>query len=92
MPSPGSSRAAVWRASKLWIYEVVRLTKERKPYLEALLQFTGSRARIAAIRAPPFLVERQLAERVAPMLKGVRMSRTRLIASAAILVVGIYCV
>jgi hypothetical protein len=61
--------------------EVVRLTKARKPYLEALLQFTACRARIAAIPAPPFLVERQLAERVALMLKEVRMSRTRLIAS-----------
>jgi beta-lactamase regulating signal transducer with metallopeptidase domain len=62
--------------------EVVKLTKARKPYLEALLQFTVSRARIAAIPAPPFLVERQLAERVALMLEEVRMSRTRLIASS----------
>lgn len=61
--------------------EVVRLTKARKPYLEALLEFTAGRARIAAIPAPPFLAERQLAERVALMLKEVRMSRTRLIAS-----------
>jgi beta-lactamase regulating signal transducer with metallopeptidase domain len=61
--------------------EVVRVTNARKPYLEALLQFTAGRARIAAIPAPPFLVERQLAERVALMLKEVRMSRTRLIAS-----------
>ena len=61
--------------------EVVRLTNARKPYLEALLAFTTSRARAAAIPAPPFLVERQLAERVALMLKEVRMSRTRLIAS-----------
>jgi beta-lactamase regulating signal transducer with metallopeptidase domain len=61
--------------------EVVRLTNARKPYLQALLAFTTSRARAAAIPAPPFLVERQLAERVALMLKEVRMSRTRLIAS-----------
>jgi beta-lactamase regulating signal transducer with metallopeptidase domain len=61
--------------------EVVRLTKARKPYLEALLEFTIGRARASAISAPPFLVERQLAERVALMLKEVRMSRTRLIAS-----------
>ncbi len=61
--------------------EVVRLTQERKPYLEALLEFATSRTRTAAIPAPPFLVERQLAERVALMLKEVRMSRTRLIAS-----------
>jgi len=61
--------------------EVVRLTQERKPYLEALLEFAAGRSRTAAIPAPPFLVERQLAERVALMLKEVRMSRTRLIAS-----------
>jgi beta-lactamase regulating signal transducer with metallopeptidase domain len=61
--------------------EVVRLTHERKPYLEALLEFAAGPSRIAAIPAPPFLVERQLPERVALMLKEVRMSRTRLIAS-----------
>jgi TonB family protein len=61
--------------------EVVRLTDARKPYLEALLEFTNCRALTTAIPAPPFLVERQLAERVALMLKEVRMSRTRLIAS-----------
>lgn len=62
-------------------FEVVRLTKARKPYLQALLEFATSRACTAAIPAPLFLVERQLAERVALMLKEVRMSRTRLIAS-----------
>ena len=61
--------------------EVVALTKARKPYLEALLQFAAGRAYLTTIPAPPFLVERQLAERVALMLKEVRMSRTRLIAS-----------
>jgi beta-lactamase regulating signal transducer with metallopeptidase domain len=61
--------------------EVIRLTQERKPYLEALLEFASGRSRTAPIPAPPFLVERQLPERVALMLKEVRMSRTRLIAS-----------
>jgi beta-lactamase regulating signal transducer with metallopeptidase domain len=61
--------------------EVVRLTDARKTYLEALLAFTVGRSPAAPIPAPPFLVERQLAERVALMLKEVRMSRTRLIAS-----------
>ena len=65
--------------------QVVRLTQARKPYLEALLEFTAGRARFAAIPAPPFLVERQLAERVALMLKEVRMSRTRLIASLTVI-------
>src|SRR5580704_7128147 len=61
--------------------EVVRLTKERKPYLEALLAFATGRSRTPPIAAPPFLVERQLAERVALMLQEAPMSRTRLIAS-----------
>jgi beta-lactamase regulating signal transducer with metallopeptidase domain len=61
--------------------QVVGLTEARKTYLEALLEFTASRARAVAIPAPPFLGERQLAERVALMLKEVRMSRKRLIAS-----------
>jgi beta-lactamase regulating signal transducer with metallopeptidase domain len=61
--------------------EVVKLTNARKPYLEALLAFTNARASISAVPAPPFLAERQLAERVALMLKEVRMSRTRLVAS-----------
>jgi beta-lactamase regulating signal transducer with metallopeptidase domain len=61
--------------------EVVQLTNGRKPYLEALLECASGRAHAAAILAPPFLVERQLAERVALMLKEVRMSRTRLIVS-----------
>jgi beta-lactamase regulating signal transducer with metallopeptidase domain len=61
--------------------EVVKLTNARKPYLEALLAFTNAGASFSAVPAPPFLAERQLAERVALMLKEVRMSRTRLIAS-----------
>ena len=61
--------------------EVVRLTSARKPYLEALLEFTNARAPIAAVPAPPFLAESQLVERVALMLKEVRMSRARLSAS-----------
>ncbi len=61
--------------------EVIELTNARKAYLQALLEFTAGRVPAAPIPAPPFLVERQLAERVALMLKEVRMSRTRLIAS-----------
>lgn len=64
-------------------YEVVRLTKSPKPYVEALLEFTNGRT--AAIPAPPFLVERQLAQRVALMLKEVRMSRARLISSLTVI-------
>lgn len=61
--------------------EVVRLTQARKPYLEALMEFASGRASAAPIPAPPFLAERQLVERVSLMLKEVRMSRTKLIAS-----------
>ena len=60
--------------------EVVMLTNARKTYLEALLAFTAGRTR-AAIPAPPFLAERQLSDRIALMLKEVRMSRKRLIVS-----------
>lgn len=65
--------------------EVVNLTQARKPYLEALLEFTNSRSSITAIPAPPFLAERQLVERVSLMLKEVRMSRRRLIASLTVI-------
>jgi beta-lactamase regulating signal transducer with metallopeptidase domain len=61
--------------------EVIRLTQERKPYLEALLEFATGRSRTAPIPAPPFLAERQLPERIALMLKEVPVSRTRLIVS-----------
>ena len=61
--------------------EVVRLTGARKTYLQALLEFTGTPGRAVAIPAPPFLAERQVVERVALMLKEVRMSRTRMIVS-----------
>jgi beta-lactamase regulating signal transducer with metallopeptidase domain len=74
--------------------EVVRLTNARKAYLEALLEFTVGRTRIAAIPAPPFLAERQLVERITLMLKEVRMSRTRLIVSltASSLCIGLAAV
>jgi len=61
--------------------EVVSLTRARKPYLQALLEFAAGRRRIAAIPAPPFLIEREFVERVALMLKEDRMSRNKLLAS-----------
>ncbi|HEX8836108.1 MAG TPA: efflux RND transporter periplasmic adaptor subunit [Candidatus Acidoferrum sp.] len=60
--------------------EVVKLTNARKTYLEALLEFTNSRSSLAAIPAPLFLVER-----VVLMLKEVRMSQRRLIASLTLI-------
>ncbi|HUC53602.1 MAG TPA: M56 family metallopeptidase [Candidatus Cybelea sp.] len=65
--------------------EVIRLTNARRAYLQALLEFTAGQTRIAAIPAPPFLAERQLVERISIMLKEVRMSRGRLLASFAVI-------
>ena len=65
--------------------EVVGLTNARKTYLEALLEFTNGRGRIAAIPAPPFLAERQLVERIALMVKEVRMSRRKLMISSLVI-------
>jgi beta-lactamase regulating signal transducer with metallopeptidase domain len=65
--------------------EVIRLTNARKAYLEALLVFTAGQTRIAAILAPPFLAERQLVERISLMLKEVRMSRGKLVASLGVI-------
>jgi TonB family protein len=63
--------------------EVVALTGARKPYLHALLEIaTASRA--MPVPAPLFLVESQLARRVASLAKEVRMSKPRLIASLVI--------
>jgi beta-lactamase regulating signal transducer with metallopeptidase domain len=65
--------------------EVVKLTNARKTYLEALLEFTNRRSSLATVPAPPFLAERQLVERVVLMLKEVRMSQRRLIASLTLI-------
>ncbi|MGH9734623.1 MAG: M56 family metallopeptidase [Candidatus Acidiferrales bacterium] len=66
--------------------QVIGLTGARKTYLKALLEFTPGRSRLAAVPAPPFLGEHQLAERVSLMLKEVRMSRTRLVVSLSAVV------
>ena len=63
--------------------EVVALTCARKPYLHALLEIAGM-PRARTLPAPLFLVESQLARRVALLVKEVRMSKPRLIASLAI--------
>jgi beta-lactamase regulating signal transducer with metallopeptidase domain len=61
--------------------EVVRLTQAQRPYVQALLEFTNAHVSTASIPAPPFLAECQLVERVALLLKEVRMSRRKLISS-----------
>jgi len=63
--------------------EVVVLTGARKPYLHALLEVAAA-PRALPVPAPLFLVESQLARRVALLVKEVRMSKPRLIASLAI--------
>jgi len=63
--------------------EVVALTGARKPYLHALLEIAAA-PRAMTLPAPLFLVESQLARRVASLVKEVRMSKPRLIASLVI--------
>jgi hypothetical protein len=63
--------------------EVVVLTGARKPYLHALLEIAAA-PRAMTLPAPLFLVESQLARRVALLVKEVRMSKPRLIASLVI--------
>jgi TonB family protein len=88
-------RAFLWfHPAILWLIARVRLAREqvvdlevlqllgaRQPYMEALFEMAAGRALAAAVPAPPFLAEHQLAERVALMLKEVSMSKSRLIAS-----------
>ncbi len=66
--------------------QVVTLTEARKPYLHALLEIAAA-PRAMTLPAPLFLVESQLARRVALLVKEVRMSKPRLIASLAIALV-----
>ena len=63
--------------------EVVALTGARKPYLHALLEIAGV-SRAMPGPAPLFLIESQLAQRVAALVKEVRMSKPKLIASLVI--------
>jgi len=63
--------------------DVVALRGARKPYLHALLEIAGM-PRATALPGPLFLVENQLARRVALLVKEVRMSKPRLIASLVI--------
>jgi TonB family protein len=63
--------------------EVVALAGARKSYLHALLEIAAA-PRAITLPAPLLLVESQLTRRVASMVKEVRMSKPRLIASLAI--------
>ena len=65
--------------------EVVALTGARKPYLQALLEIAAA-PRLPPVPAPLFLTESQLARRVAALVKEVRMSKPRIIASLVVAV------
>jgi beta-lactamase regulating signal transducer with metallopeptidase domain len=84
--------ATLWLISRIRIareqlvdLEVVRVTNQRKAYLQALLEFTRRGARIAAVPAPPFLTQHQLVERISLISKEVHMSRRRLLASLGVI-------
>ena len=62
-------------------YEVVRLTGNKQPYLDSLLEFARAHGRPQAVPAPLFLKESHLVQRVALLVKEVSMSRSRLAAS-----------
>ncbi len=62
-------------------YEVVRLTGNKQPYLDSLLEFARAQGRPRAVPAPLFLKESHLVQRVALLLKEVSMSRSRLAVS-----------
>ncbi len=59
-------------------HEVVKLTGNRQPYLDSLLEIARKRGRPKAVPAPLFLRERHLVERVALLIKEVSMNRLRL--------------
>jgi TonB family protein len=61
--------------------EVVRLMSNRERYLDALIAVAAQRLHPDVVPAPLFLKKRQLAVRVAAVLKETRMSKPRLIAS-----------
>jgi TonB family protein len=67
--------------------QVVALSGARQPYLHALLEIAAA-PRAMPVPAPLFLIESQLARRVALLVKEVRMSKPRLIAS---LVIALAC-
>ncbi|MBN2318697.1 MAG: TonB family protein [Acidobacteria bacterium] len=62
-------------------HEVVRLTGNRQPYLDSLLEIARKLGRPRAVPAPLFLRERHLVERVALLIKEVSMNRLRLVLS-----------
>jgi TonB family protein len=74
--------AKIHLSREQWIdYEVVRLTGNKQPYLESLLEIAEACGRSKAVPAPLFLRERHLVQRVALLLKEASMNRWRLVFS-----------
>ncbi len=65
--------------------QVLKMTRERQPYLESLLRLAEMRGRPASVPAPLLLRERHLVARVALMLKEAHMPKSRLIFSLALI-------
>ena len=63
--------------------EVIRVTRDRDRYLDALVAVAEQKIQPDLAPAPLFLRKRQLARRVAAVLQEVSMSRTRLFATLA---------
>lgn len=76
--------AKIHLSREQWIdYEVVRLTGNKQPYLESLLEIAEACGRPKAVPAPLFLRERHLVQRVALLLKEASMHPCRLALSVA---------
>jgi TonB family protein len=65
--------------------EVVRLTRAREPYIEALLAMAGAKPHLDLAPAPLFLRRRHLTQRMHSLLSEVSMSGLRLVASYALM-------
>jgi outer membrane biosynthesis protein TonB len=90
-------RGALWFHPAIWLVlgriqlareqvvdlEAVRLTNDRERYLDALVEVAAQKLQPDVAPAPLFLKKRQLAVRVAAVLKEVRMSKSRMVASFA---------
>ncbi len=69
--------------------EVVRLTREPEPYLEALLTMAGAALPLDCAPAPSFLSRRHLAQRVQLLVKEVNMSPRKLMSAYSLTAIGL---
>ena len=61
--------------------QVLQLTQARDPYVDALITMAGAKPSLDLAPAPLFLRQRHLKERIFSIVKGVSMSRSRLVSS-----------